>query len=148
MSRVVWEGGFARFEGECSKKCEVKMTHKYAQELPRTRVCTLRRLHLSAHPLSETRGASAEAAVIEAVPAPLGRTPFEVLMRFKAAALGLALVVPSSSFLEEDASNRAAAALAASAEALSVLVFGFSDGAVLAAACSGKHDEDGRLCWP
>lgn len=86
--------------------------------------------------------------MIEAVPAPLGRTSFEVLMRLKAAALGLALVVPSSSSLEEDASNRAAAALAASAEALSVLVFGFSDGAVLAAAWSGKHDEDGRLCWP
>lgn len=60
--------------------------------------------------------------MIDTASAPLERTPFEVLTRFRAVAL--VLVLPPF--------------LAASAEAF----------AVLAVAWSGKHDEDDRLCLP
>lgn len=43
-------------------------------------------------------------------------------------------MVPPSSSLDEDASSKAAAALAASAEAFAVLAFDVSDDAVLAVA--------------
>ena len=98
----------------------------------------LRSVCLNSHPLSETEEAAEAEAVVEAASTPLGRTSVEGLTRFSVAVL----VVPTSS------SNRAAAAVAASAEALAVLAFGFSEGAVLAVAWSGKHNEDDRLCLP